>query len=161
MKILPEFAPLFADADVVDVKTVESRVSIRQFLAAMFAYQPVWITLLYRVRAVFVRFLGMRQNGVPRPTTLTAEQIPMTPGKRIVFFTTRAARDDAYWFGGNDAQHLDAILGVVVEPLTNGLNRFHVVTIVHYHNWAGPIYFNVIRPFHHLVVKQMAKAGAA
>jgi hypothetical protein len=38
--------------------------------------------------------------------------------------------------------------------------RFHVVTIVHYNNLAGPVYFNVIRPFHHLVVKQMARRGA-
>jgi hypothetical protein len=48
---------------------------------------------------------------------------------------------------------------VVVEPLTMG-NRFLVVTIVHYRHWTGPVYFNVIRPFHHIVVWQMMKAGA-
>ncbi|MGE6761631.1 DUF2867 domain-containing protein [Corallococcus interemptor] len=30
----------------------------------------------------------------------------------------------------------------------------------HYRNWAGPVYFNVIRPFHHLVVARMARHGA-
>ncbi|NQY75258.1 MAG: DUF2867 domain-containing protein [Candidatus Margulisbacteria bacterium] len=26
-------------------------------------------------------------------------------------------------------------------------------------HWTGPIYFNLIRPIHHLVVTKMAKAG--
>jgi uncharacterized protein DUF2867 len=34
-----------------------------------------------------------------------------------------------------------------------------VVTNVHYHNWAGPVYLQVIRPFHHVVVTRMAQAG--
>lgn len=55
--------------------------------------------------------------------------------------------------------HLTAHLGVASEPLAGGMTRFHVLTIVHYHNWAGPVYFNVIRPFHHLVVGGMAQAG--
>jgi len=34
-----------------------------------------------------------------------------------------------------------------------------VVTVVRYHAWNGPVYFNMIRPFHHLVVGRMAAAG--
>jgi hypothetical protein len=45
--------------------------------------------------------------------------------------------------------------------LTGDHKRFHVVTIVHYRRWTGPVYFNVIRPFHHLVVYQMAKSAAS
>src|SRR2546425_5121666 len=36
--------------------------SMREFIAAMMSYQPGWVTFLYRIRAVFVRFLGMRQE---------------------------------------------------------------------------------------------------
>jgi hypothetical protein len=159
MDIQPEFAALFENADHVDVKVVEGTVSLRQFLASMVAYQPEWVTFLYRIRSVFVRFLGMKQERMPMASRLTPEQIPMTPGKKVLFFTTRAAREDAFWFGTIHDQHLNAALGVVVEPLAGDNKRFHVVTIVHYNNWAGPIYFNVIRPFHHLVVGQMARAG--
>jgi len=28
---------------------------------------------------------------------------------------------------------------------------------VHYRSWAGPVYFNTIRPFHHIVVGSMMK----
>jgi len=30
---------------------------------------------------------------------------------------------------------------------------------VHYKNWAGPAYFNLIRPFHHLRVWRMTRMG--
>ena len=38
-------------------------------------------------------------------------------------------------------------------------NRYYVVTAVNYKHWTGPVYFNLIRPFHHLVVSRMAKHG--
>jgi len=44
--------------------------------------------------------------------------------------------------------------------VANGLIRYYIVTIVHYLHWTGPVYFNLIRPFHHLVVARMARAGA-
>jgi hypothetical protein len=55
---------------------------------------------------------------------------------------------------------LKAYFGIVAEPLANVINRYYIVTIVHYLHWTGPVYFNLIRPFHHLVVARMARAGA-
>ncbi|MEP7286802.1 MAG: DUF2867 domain-containing protein [Chloroflexota bacterium] len=154
----PQLASLYDKADHVDVKVVEGNVNLRAFVAGMMNYQPAWVTALYGVRAVFVRFLGMRQEGIPKAPALRTETIPMIPGERASFFTVEMAKEDQYWVVRIDDSHLKAALGVVVEPLQNGLKRFHVITIVHYHNWTGPVYFNVIRPFHHLVVGGMAKA---
>jgi hypothetical protein len=56
--------------------------------------------------------------------------------------------------------HLTGYLAVVIEPLAHGRTTFHNITIVKYHRWAGPLYFNVIRPFHHLVVRSVINAGA-
>src|SRR5207253_647776 len=102
------------------------------------------------------RFLGMRQEAIPQSPSFRTETIPMLPGERASFFTVETALEDQYWVATADDSHLKAALGVVVEPLQDGLKRFHVITVVHYHNWAGPVYFNVIRPFHHLVVGGMA-----
>lgn len=154
-----EFASVMQDADHVDVKVVEGDVSLRQFLASMFTYQPTWVTFLYRVRQGFVRFLGMRQKGMPHAIHITPEAVPIEAGEALSFFKTLMAREDDYWFAETSDKHLTAVLGVVAEPLMGTRQRFHVITIVHYHNWAGPVYFNVIRPFHHLVVGRMAKAG--
>lgn len=156
---LPELQPLLAKADHIDVKTVTGTVDLRTFIAGFFSYHPAWLRSLFAVRAVFVRFLGMRQGHIGSGTLLTPERVPMQIGKRMGFFTVCLAEEEHYWFASNSDKHLKGTLGVVVEPLADQRKRFHVVTIVHYHNWAGPVYFQAIRPFHHLVVMRMAQAG--
>ncbi len=160
---VPELAALLEHADHVDVKTVRGSVDLRTFLANMFAYQPKWIRVLYGVRAIFVRFLGMRQHGLPRRRThrsLTPATFPMRAGQSIAFFTVRMAKEKHYWVAEANDTHLSALLGVVMEPLPDQpLKCFHILTIVSYHNWRGPVYFTTIRPFHHLVVRRMALAG--
>jgi hypothetical protein len=159
LQTISEFEPLAREADVIDVKTVEGRVTLRQFIASMMGYYPDWIKALYRLRAVFVRLLGMRQEGIPRDVRLRPQDVPMTPGSRVSFFAVVAAREEALWLVEVHDQHLSAWLGVVVEELPGAARRFHMVTLVKYHHWTGSLYFNVIRPFHHLVVRQMAHAG--
>lgn len=160
IETIPQISTLLQNANHVDVKTVESTASLREFLAAMMSYQPGWVTFLYGVRAVFVRFLGMKQPGIPRPRRLSPDKVSLTPGDPAYFFKVKIAQEDAFFVSEIKDKHLDAMLGVVIEPLQNSHKRFHVLTIVHYNNWAGPIYFNVIRPFHHVVVRGMARAGA-
>ncbi len=151
--------PILQGADHIDVKVVEGDVSLRQFIAGLLNYAPGWLTMLYRVRGGFVRLLGMRQEGVPRAPHMDAAAVPMTVGAGASFFTVRLAEDGVYWVASAGDRHLDATLGVVAEPLSGRQQRFHVLTVVHYRNWAGPVYFTVIRPFHHLVVRAMARAA--
>lgn len=148
---------LMETANHIDIKTIEGDVSLRQFIAGMLAYSPAWLKFLYGVRWFFVRLLGMKQEGLPQESKLRAENVSFVVGEPAIFFTVQMAEEDHYWFAGITESHLSAHLGVVVEP--GQPNRFHVLTIVHYHRWTGPVYFNVIRPFHHIVVKQMMKAG--
>lgn len=154
------FRQYCADADHVDIKTITSKATLPEFVAGLLSYYPGWIKQLYRVRYVFVRMLGLRQTGVPTGIALQAADVPMQPGANIGFFTVAAAHADRYWIAGVSEAHLTAYLGVAAEPLGDDMRQFHVVTIVRYHSWAGPVYFNVIRPFHHLVVAGMMRAGA-
>ncbi len=155
----PVLQPLLVKANHVDVKTIDSAADMRTFIAGMLSYSPFWLKFLYEVRWLFVRLLGMRQEGVPLARPLRPTDISLTPGDPATFFTVTMAEADRYWVAEAADTHLTAYVGVIVESLTEG-NRFHVVTIVHYHHWTGPVYFNVIRPFHHIVVRQMMKAGA-
>lgn len=161
LKDYPQILSLMEGADHVDVKVVEGTVSLRQFIAGMLSYYPGWIIFLYGIRAVFVRLLGMKQPARPDDLLrLTPEDIPMTTGEKATFFTLRSAKDEEYWIAETPQdKHLRAYFGIVVEPLNDSLKRFHVITIVHYKHWTGPVYFNAIRPFHHLVVRRMARAG--
>jgi len=159
MPHIPELASVLAGADHIDVKVVTGTVSLRTFIAASLGYQPGWLTGLYCIRAVLVRALGMRQDRVPRGPRMTPTTVPMHPGDRVQSFTVRLAAEDRYWVAEASESHLEAALVVIVEPLDGAQKRFYVLTVVHYHAWTGPVYFNVIRPFHHLVVGRMAAAG--
>jgi hypothetical protein len=157
---IPEVAILLAGADHVDMKTVSGSVGMREFVAAMLGYRPAWLTGLYVLRAAFVRVLGMRQKGIPRGTRIAPDAVPMQSGSRAGIFRVRGAQEDRYWIAEASDTPLEAVLAVVVEPLAGERRRFYVLTVVHYRAWTGPVYFNLIRPFHHLVVGRMARAGA-
>ena len=167
MTFVREYPPLQAllrdinhiDVKVVDVATAPSEICLREFIAGFIAYNPGWIKLLYHIRAGFVRLLGMRQEEIPQQVLYRAADIPMTPGSKLSFFTVEQAEEGRHWVAGASESHLTAYLGVVLEPRGTA-SRLHVVTLVKYNSWAGPVYFNVIRPFHHLVVRQMMRAGA-
>jgi hypothetical protein len=152
---LPQISELLAGADHVDVKSKSSRVSLREFVAAMMAYEPSWVRWLFRLRKQLVRLIGLRQKGVPSAPRWTPAEVPMRAGQRASFFTVRKAVEGAVWAVDVEERHLRAQLCVVAEG-----EHYRVVTIVHYKHWTGRLYFNVIRPVHHFVVSGMARAGA-
>ncbi|NDJ51549.1 MAG: DUF2867 domain-containing protein [Chloroflexi bacterium] len=150
---------VLADSDHYDHKTIDGSGDLRAFLAGMINYDPPWMTALYAVRAAFVRLLGMRQGGIPRSPGLEPEDIDFEPGAKVSFFRTEQAEERQFWVGVIPDKHLTARLIVAAEPLETEQTRFHVGTVVHYQRWTGPLYFNVIRPFHHLVVSSMMRAA--
>jgi hypothetical protein len=167
LKQLPELAHWLDGADHVDVKTATgpAATSLRAFVAGVFTYQPRWVQALFAVRWLLVRALGMSQDGLPPRSAAEPERVPITPGETFEFLTVRHAVPDRYWIGGVDDKHLSFNVIAAVEPLENPIDqcRFHLATVVRYNHWTGPVYFNLIRPFHHLIVwlavKSAAKAG--
>ena len=159
---IPELKDILRNADHVDVKTVQGRGSLAGFIAGMLSHRPPWLLFLYRIRKVFVRLLGMRQEDDPEILKpLSAQDIPFQSGDTASFFMVRHAEKDRYWIGETpEDKHLRAFVGIFREKVEPRVNRFHVMTVVHYKHWTGPVYFNIIRPFHYLVVRQMALAGA-
>lgn len=146
-----------SDADHVDVKTAPSDRALHEVAARAVSYQPDWVTFLFRVRKPFVRLLGMQQEGIPRPLDFTADSLPKAPGEKVGFFTVVHSSPTA-WMCEAEESHLWAALATV-EDTTQAERVMHLVTIVRYKRWTGPVYFNVIRPFHHLVVRGMLQAG--
>ena len=152
---LPQISELLAGADHIDVKSKRSRVALREFVAAMMAYEPSWVRWLYRLRKQLVRLIGLRQTGIPSAPRWTPAEVPMRAGQRASFFTVRKAVEGVLWAVDVEERHLRAQLCVLAEG-----EQYRVVTIVHYKHWTGRLYFNVIRPVHHFVVSGMARAGA-
>ena len=158
---IPEISRLLRGSNHIDVKTITGQTSLREFIASMLSYYPAWLRLLYRIRAILVKLLGLYRHPVPGVLTrLTPEDISFVAGEVVTFFTVRMAKEKHYWVGETpEDKHLRAYFCITVESLDQYCRQFHVATIVHYKHWTGPIYFNLIRPFHHLVVGRMMRAG--
>ncbi|GAB1420048.1 hypothetical protein MASR2M15_01240 [Anaerolineales bacterium] len=156
---IPAIKQLLETANYVDIKEIDSQVNLRQFLAGCFNYYPSWMMFLYWIRGGFVRLLGMKQKGVPKAPHLTPEKIKLEAGRYLSFFKIETAEEDHFVITSADDKHLTAYLAVVVRE-ENQHKHYEALTIVHYKHWTGPIYFNVIRPLHHLVAIKMLHAGA-
>lgn len=155
---IPEIQALMQGADYVDCYSTISSKPLRAMVACCLSYMPGWVRALYWLRAGFVRLLGMRQDKIPCAVPVREEDVSLTPGDQIEFFTVIMARDESYWVGGATEKHLTGHFGIVAETLQDGRKRFHLLTVVKYRHWTGPVYFNVIRPFHCLLAKSMIKA---
>lgn len=158
---IPEFAAIVNGADSIHVISVDCRKSLREFLSAILSYMPGWMRFLYRVRWVFVRLLGARQDGVPASLFVAPQDIPFAQGEEASIFTVIEAREGSFWLGKATDNMITGYLGVIAEPLETGANRFHIVTGAKFLHWTGSIYFAIIKPFHNLVVACMAREGAA
>ena len=158
---IPQIAQLLKGSNYIDVKSIEGQTSLRQFIASMLSYYPGWIVFLYRIRAILVKLLGLVEHPAPEALPKLAPQdVSFVVGEAVTFFTVRLAEEKHYWVGETpEDKHLSAYFAVVVEPMEGYRKRFHVATIVYYRHWTGPVYFNLIRPFHHLVVARMMRAG--
>ena len=164
MEYLLNFSELekyFKKADFTDVKVFEGETTLREFIASMLSYYPWWIVQLYRIRKLLVSILGLVKHEAPEELpNLQPEDVSFTPGNNVTFFIVRCAKEEIFWISETpDDKHLRAYFGVVKESASNSTNRFYVITTVFYKHWTGPIYFNLIRPFHHLVVSRMAQYG--
>ena len=157
----PALGIYFKDVHYADITSIDGRVSLRAFIAGMLSYYPWWIVWLYHIREVLARILGLEKHQKPEfLPDLRPENVSFTPGHAATFFVVRGAEEDNYWVAETpDDRHLSAFIGVVAEPLKSGMTRFQVFTTIRYKHWTGPVYFNLIRPFHHLVVSRMMRAG--
>lgn len=139
-------------ADHVDVKTGEGDLGLREFVAGVLSYEPGWMRALWRIRVYLLRLLRQGEHEVPNRDRFSADSLPVQQGEKAGFFTVADSDGKTFWVATGEESHLGATLGVVGEPAANGYTRYHFITVVRYRNWAGPMYFNLIRPFHHMVV---------
>jgi len=164
---IPALTAVLDGADHVDVKTVEQAgdngtgPSLREFVAGSLGYRPGWLVALFAARAVVALLLRLRHptpTGSSRP--LRPADIDFTPGARVGFFTVAAGEEDRFLLLQAADTHLTGYLALVLDRPDADHQRYRAITVVRYHRFTGPLYFNVIRPFHHLVVAGMVRASA-
>ncbi|MFI7638979.1 DUF2867 domain-containing protein [Nonomuraea sp. NPDC049400] len=143
--------------DFTDTLRVRASVGLRTFVAGALGWAPGWLRFLYWTRGLFARMLRTA-HPVVRPGSggMRPEDVPFTPGGRIGFFSVVEGVEDHHLLLEASDSHLAAYLAIVAD----GEDRYRMVTVIRYLHWTGRLYFLVIRPFHWLVVRGMARAGA-
>lgn len=157
----PELATFFQQTDYWEIKEISSTVNLRQFISGLLGYMPWWIRLLFSVREMFARIIGLKTPANDLPRQISPENLSFTPGDQVTFFFVSTAKEDAYWLAeAIPDKHLAAWFGVVTLDEGKPEKNFLVITLVRYKNRIGPFYFRSILPFHHLIVNQMMLAAA-
>lgn len=156
-RTIPRIKDCMEGAGHVDSHSIEGNIPFRQQLAQAMNWQPGWLKVLYRIRKVLAGIMGLEHDEMDPKEHHVAQGFPMCPGEKVGFFEVVAAEEERFWMARAEDRHLQGMICMSVEKLDTGRKRFHCTTVVHYRHWIGPIYFNLIRPFHHLIVKCMLR----
>ena len=105
----------------------------------------------------FVGLLGISQDGIPRQEDIRPQDVSFIPGDKTGMFTVLAAQEGHYWLAQAQDEIITGYVGVVVEAPGQDGRRFHFISGATWRGWKGRVYYAVILPFHHLVVRCMVK----
>ncbi|WP_147819562.1 DUF2867 domain-containing protein [Salidesulfovibrio onnuriiensis] len=154
---IPAFRERMAGADHVDSHDIEGDLPFKRQLVRAMNWAPAWVKFLYKVRKVVARVMGLEHDDAYGYQRFDEASFPMRPGEMAGPFEVVAAREDSFWMARAEDRHLAGYICMAVEELGQGRRKYHCTTIVCFRNWLGPVYFNLIRPFHHLIVRGMLR----
>ena len=140
----------YKDAFVCEIAR-ESRLTPDDIMVRFWTDFPAWVNFLFRVRNFLVKFVGLKGS---KNSFQDLEDCIRTGGQHK--FASVPAKSDNETILLLDDKHLDAYLSVYIEDSPEH-KRVYAITIVHYKNRLGRIYFFFIRPFHGLIVKSTLK----
>lgn len=116
--------------------------------AAFWTTSPAWLKFLFRLRDLLVRPFGLKTGEGPSREKL---EEALDNGESYGFMSL-AERTADETIVALDDKHLVAYMSIYIEG-----GQVFASTVVRYHNKLGVVYFNLIRPFHVLVVKNLFK----
>ncbi len=100
---------------------------------AMFVQHPRWVSQLLRLRDALVKPLGLQTGATFADLILERNEEEIILGKKD--------------------RHLTFHVSLFCSQKHDERQTIAVATFVKYHNLSGRIYFAVIRPFHHWIVR--------
>ncbi|MDR1592226.1 MAG: DUF2867 domain-containing protein [Prevotellaceae bacterium] len=159
--ILPanSLAKNYLPADYVDVfSTVvaeNKRLTPDNMMIAFWTDFPQWVQVLFQLRDWLVKPFGLKTNENEKDFKQKFEVAIRNSGQYNLMTVPAKSADETVMRLTD--KHLTAELSVCNEKLNDNQLRISIITFVHFHNALGKVYFFVIRPFHKIIVKAIAK----
>lgn len=116
---------------------------------------PGWVNVLFKLRNFLVKFVGLKgsENG-----NLKEFETCIRTGGSYELASVSAKNDNETVLLLTD-KHLHAYMSVFIEK-DKEFRKIFAITIVHFRNKLGRVYFLFVRPFHGLIVKSLLKRAA-
>jgi hypothetical protein len=128
----------FGRVDYQDIYQVEKTTDKRaEEISREIMQLPDWVKALLKLRNLAVGAFGLKTD---KNTT-----------KPATFFTPIENRADEIVMGEAD-RHLDFRASIIKTE-----NKIALITLVHYNNVWGKVYFFLVKPFHKIIMKTLLK----
>ena len=150
--------PDYVDSFAVALPLREN-LSVDYLSARVFLLTPRWFVSLMVLRNLLVSAFGLK-TGLGGAPLEPAREVRFELGARDCYFTLIDRTDEELVMGEGD-KHLDFRVSTKKKYSPEGVTVFELTTVVWYNNWLGPIYFNVVKPFHRLLIRRMVERAAA
>ncbi|MDR0927614.1 MAG: DUF2867 domain-containing protein [Ignavibacteria bacterium] len=132
----------FGKVDHIDsYRITQTTTETAEQLEAKFLNMPKWVEFLMKLRDSIVGVFGLK----------TAKDALQNENS---LFPLIWKNQDEIVSGAEDS-HLNFRFSILIDKENSYI---YITTIVHYNNRMGVLYFNIIRPFHKLIVKNMIKS---
>lgn len=119
---------------------------------AFWTSSPKWVSFLFRIRNSIVKLIGLEAD----KTNKEELEKCIRENKSYKIFSVVSKSQNETVLKLSD-KHLDAYMSIFIANQDNNFQTLYSITVVHFHNRLGYVYFNIIRPFHAIVVKSMLK----
>ncbi len=156
MKVISEIIPnthgiknALKRIDYSDTYSTTNHIDNIEHLANLiFTKLPNWISFLMKTRNLIMKTFGLK---IEKPSDYNTN---FKIGGYLGFFKIYEIMNNEIILGAND-KHLNFRVSIFNSQDLN--YNIKVSTLVEYNNRLGKIYFAIIGPLHHLIIKQIVK----
>jgi hypothetical protein len=147
----------YLPADYVDVFSCivskKQEITSDELLVNLWTDQPKWLKLLFNLRHILVKPLGLKAENVSKKEDLEGFTNCIRSGGTygIVSVPSKSSNETIMQIKN---KHLDCTISIHIRDNENNKQLISAITLVHFHNKLGVKYFQVIRPFHKLIVRK-------
>lgn len=147
----------YADAYKIEIDNPK-KVSIDTIASLLPSSSPKWADSLMKLRNFLVRFVGLRVENFPQP--VAPKNWNYKPGDSVGFFKVFKRNTNEIVFAEND-KHLNFQTALLLEVIPGSQKQYlYSITLVHFNNLLGRLYFFPVKPFHKLIIKALLRRMA-
>lgn len=143
----------YTDAFACEV-TGDENLSAEDVMVGFWMVMPGWVNAMFKLRNALVRPFGLKtDNEQGRISDL--ENIIRNGGSIGVASMVAKSENETVLLLSD--KHLNAYMSVHLSHKSEK-RIVTAITVVHFHNSLGKVYFFFVRPFHSIIVKSMLKS---